>query len=202
LFANALPEHLWHAKAIYKVMYDIGMGGLLSLIFYLLLVRIPENAKRRRIRHSLERQYKIFKQDCLYVIVGITDHLIDPDKVDELLDQKAFREYFTQRVLPSQDRWHVFLNNVDEAALLRIINAVDLFREEISFALSATEVSSDEAFQFFKRLSGVIHSIRSTELGYDEIKPLSRFLWTLFSGFDFVTGYRKEDLVAMMIRSI
>jgi hypothetical protein len=33
-------------------------------------------------------------------------------------------------------------------------------------------------------------------LGYDEIKPLARFLWSVFA------GYRKEDIVKKMIDAI
>jgi hypothetical protein len=202
LFGDALPEAAWHAKAVYKALYDVGVGGLVSLFFYLLLVRIPDNIKRRRIRRGLERQYKIFKEDCLYVMLGVVDGVVDPEKVDELLDQKAFRAYFQERPTPSQDRLDIFLNGLDETGLRQILSAVDILREEIAFALSATEIPTDEAFEFFKRFSGAIHAVKDTELGYDSIKPLSRFVWTLFSGFDFVTGYQKEDVVAKMIGSI
>lgn len=202
IFGESFSETTWHVKAIYKALYDVGIGGLVSLLFYVLLVRVPENAKRRRIRRSLERQYRVFKEDCLYIMLGTVDRTIDPDKVDELIDQAAFRNYFKERLFPSQDRWHVFLDKLDEAGLLRILSAVDIFRDEISFALSAIDIPSEDAFDFFKRFSGAIHSVRSTELGYDSIKPLARFLWSLFAGFDFINGYRKEDLVAKMIKSI
>ena len=44
--------------------------------------------------------------------------------------------------------------------------------------------------------------VKDTELGYVSIKPLDHFLWTLFSGFDFIDGYQKEDLVAKMTRNL
>ncbi|NJL09063.1 MAG: hypothetical protein HC900_13110 [Methylacidiphilales bacterium] len=202
LFGDALPETAWHAKAIYKGLYDIGLGGLVSILFYLLLVRVPENAKRRRVRRSLERQFKRFKQDCLYVMLGIVNGVIDPELADELLDQNSFKLYFNVDQTQPQSRWHIFLNNLDERSLAEIIKAIDLLREEINYAIGATDISTDQTFEFLKRLSVATYSVRSTELGYDEIKPLSRFLWTLFSGFDFITGYQEEDVFAKMIRSI
>jgi hypothetical protein len=202
LFGNALPEAAWHAKAVYRTLYDTGIGGLVSLFFYLLLVRIPENVKRRRVRGSLERQYKNFKQDCLFVMLGAVDRFVDPARVDDLLDQRAFRDYFKETSTASQNRFDIFLNGLDETGLREILSAVDILREEIAFALSATDIATNEAFEFFKRFSGTIHAVRDTELGYDSIKPLARFLWTLFSGFDFVTGYQKEDPVVKMIQSI
>jgi hypothetical protein len=202
MFGDAMPETTWHAKAAYKALYDIGMGGLVSVLFYLLLVRVPENAKRRRVRSSLERQFKRFKQDCLYVMLGIVNGIIDPELADQLLDQKSFRSYFKVEQTQGQDRWDVFLNRLDETGLSQILRAIDLLREEVNYALGATDIPTDDAFNFLKRLSVAIHSVQRTELGYDEIKPLSNFLWTLFSGFDFITGCQDEDVFAKMIRSI
>jgi hypothetical protein len=202
LFTDALPETTWHAKAVYKALYDVGVGGLVSLVFYLLLVRLPDNARRERIRRSLERQYEIFKRDCLYVILEVIDGPVDPETVDELLDQKAFRAYFNGKPTPDYDRWDIFLNGLNETGLRDILSAVDVLREEIAFTLSATDIPTDKAFDFFKRFSYAIHAVKDTELEYDSIKLLSRFLWSLFSGFDFVTGYQEEDLVAKMIKSI
>ncbi|MPR13161.1 hypothetical protein [Microvirga tunisiensis] len=202
LFGDVLPETTWHAKAIYKALYDIGMGGLVSVLFYLLLVRIPENSKRRRIRRSLEVQFRRFKQDCLYVMLGTVNGSIDPRLADELLDQKAFRSYFKGKATATQDRWDVFLNNIDENELSQILRSMEILREEINFALGATDVPTDDAFNFLKRLSIASHSLQRTELGYDTIKPLSGFLWTLFSGFDIISGYQEEDVFEKMIRSI
>jgi hypothetical protein len=46
-----------------------------------------------------------------------------------------------------------------------------------------------------KRLSNAIYSMKDVTLGYDETKPLARFLWSVFAGWDFITGYREEDIV-------
>lgn len=44
--------------------------------------------------------------------------------------------------------------------------------------------------------------MRDTTLGYDEVKPLSRFLWEVFSGFNLVDGYAKGDIIQKMIASL
>ena len=38
--------------------------------------------------------------------------------------------------------------------------------------------------------------------GYDELKPLASFLWSVFTGWDASTGYRNEDIVKRMIAAI
>jgi len=44
--------------------------------------------------------------------------------------------------------------------------------------------------------------MKDVTLGYDEFKPLAGFLWSVFAGWDFITGYRKEDIVKKMIDAI
>lgn len=124
------------------------------------------------------------------------------DLVDALLDQESFRAHFNEKVSDSQTKWHVFLNELDEYHLQELLTAMEVFRDEISFVLNNTDFASDEPFEFFKRLSGAIYSMKNTTLEYDATKRLSGFLWNLFAGFDFVTGYRKEDIVKQMIRTI
>jgi hypothetical protein len=49
-----------HAKAWYKVIYDLGIGALVSLAFYLLVVRLPDYQRRQRLKRSLSAHYKAF----------------------------------------------------------------------------------------------------------------------------------------------
>jgi hypothetical protein len=44
--------------------------------------------------------------------------------------------------------------------------------------------------------------MRETTLGYDDTKSFARFLWALFTGWSFVTGYPKSDIVQDMIDAI
>jgi hypothetical protein len=44
--------------------------------------------------------------------------------------------------------------------------------------------------------------MKDVTLGYDESKLLARFLWTVFAGWDLITGYRKKDIVEKMIDAI
>jgi hypothetical protein len=70
------------------------------------------------------------------------------------------------------------------------------------FVLASTDIPDDEPFEFLKRLSAAIRSMRDTTLGYEETKPFARFLWEVFAGWDWITGYRKGDITKEMIESI
>jgi len=51
-----------NAKAWYKI-YDLAVGSVTSLLFYLLVVRLPDYQRRQRLKRSLERRYKDFRED-------------------------------------------------------------------------------------------------------------------------------------------
>ena len=76
------------------------------------------------------------------------------------------------------------------------------FKEELIFILNNTDIPKTEPFEFMKRLSAAISSMEHVTLGYDETKPLARFLLDVFAGFSYVTGYRKEDIIKKMIDAI
>ena len=79
---------------------------------------------------------------------------------------------------------------------------MEMFRNELIFVLNNTDIPKDEPFEFLKRLSRLIYSLKDVTPGYDEMKPLERFLWDVFAGFDLITGYRKDDIVKRMISEI
>jgi hypothetical protein len=51
-----------NAEAWNKVAYDLGLGGLTSLMFYGLLVRLPDWRRRRRIKRLLSNRYRVFNE--------------------------------------------------------------------------------------------------------------------------------------------
>jgi hypothetical protein len=68
--------------------------------------------------------------------------------------------------------------------------------------LNNVDIPNDETFEFLKRLSAIIYSMKDVTLGYDETKPLARFLWSVFAGWNLITGYREEDIVQKTIDAI
>ena len=121
---------------------------------------------------------------------------------EELLDQKKFKEYFKAKVTLDQDRWDRFCNKLDPYYLKELVKRMEIFRDEISFILNNVDIPSDEPFEFLKRLSAAIYSIRDTSLEYNDTKSFARFLWEIFAGFSFATGYRERDIIQEMIDAI
>jgi hypothetical protein len=196
-FPPWLHSHAWR-----KVLYDLGVGSFLSVVFYALVVRLPDHRKRQRLKKSLAKRYSDFKEDCIAEMLSAADGAYNADFPETLIDQDKFRAYFQEKVSSSQDRWDALFNNLEASHLKALITQLELLRDEIAFVLASTDISDDKSFEFFKRLSGVIALRKETSLDYDDKNRFTNFLWEIFSGFSFVSGYRKGDLIAEMIKAI
>jgi hypothetical protein len=62
-----------HAKAGYKVVYDLGIGALVSSAFYYLVVRLPDYQRRQRLKRSLELHYRVFRISCIEIMLIVAD---------------------------------------------------------------------------------------------------------------------------------
>jgi hypothetical protein len=191
-----------YAKAWYKVFYDLGIGALVSLAFYYIVVRLPEYQRRQRLKRSLELHYRAFRLNCIEIMLAVADGGYTGGQAEALLDPEEFKKYFKQKVTPDKERWHEFMNNLNEFYLVRLQTLMEQLRDELMFVLNNTDIPKEEPFEFLKRLSAAMYSMKSVTIGYDEIKPLAGFLWDVFAGWDWIKGYRKEDIVKKMIDEI
>lgn len=73
LFRRASFPERPHLQSWLKLLYDLGVGSLVSLFFYWLVVRIPEREKRNRIKRSFANHYREFKEDCIQVMLTVAD---------------------------------------------------------------------------------------------------------------------------------
>ena len=120
----------------------------------------------------------------------------------DLVDQAKFKEYFKQPVGQGQDRWDAFMNNLNKYYLHALLLKMEILRNEVTYALDNVDIHDDKSFVFLKRFSNALFSMRDTTLGYDEIKPLAGFLWSVFTGWDAVSGYSERDIVSNAIAAI
>jgi hypothetical protein len=66
-----------HAKAGYKIFYDLGIGALVTLAFYFLVVRLPDYERRQRLKRSLELHYRAFRISCIEIMLAVADGKIE-----------------------------------------------------------------------------------------------------------------------------
>jgi hypothetical protein len=194
-FTSPYPE-AWN-----KVIYDVNLGSLVSIFFYWLIVWLPEHQKRARIKRSFKAEYRSFRQDCIEFFLLMADKTFTSGLPETLLEQSAFREYFKEPVGNGRDRWGLVADALEGYYLQQVLGRMETFREEVVFVLNNVDIQTDDALAFVKRLSKAIQSVSDIS-PEDEKKGLLRFLWSIFSGWDFVTGYPKTDIIEDMIREL
>ncbi len=202
LCAHISCAHFAYLHAWEKLAYDLGVGSIVSLFFYWLVVRLPENAKRRRIRHSFARHFREFKEDSIATMLMVADDTFEWGFHQELVDQKRFREYFQQKVAPDRDRWDEVHNKMTEYSLGELLTHLEILRGEILFTMGAVDIQDEKVLEFLKRLSATIVRMRNTTPDYDSMKSFGNFMWEVFAGFSMVSGYQKSDFFEDMIRAI
>jgi hypothetical protein len=193
---------LAHSHEWEKISYDLGIGSIISLFFYWLVVRIPENVKRRRIRHSFARHFREFKEDAISTMLMVTDGTFSWGFHQELVDQKKFREYFQQQVGQGQDRWDSLHNKMTAYALNELLTQLEVLRAEIMYTMTVIDIDDEKVLEFMKRFSATIVKMRETTLDYDSMKSFGNFMYEIFSGFSLVSGYQTRDYFEDMIRAI
>lgn len=178
------------------IAYDVATACFVTLIFYFLVVWLPERLKRERMKKVFAARYASFKIDCIAIFLGLADGSYDADLPKQLLNQAQFRKYF------HGERWYSVANGLQGFPLDELITRMEIFRDDTLFVLNNTDIGNDTSFEFFQRLSAAIYERKKVNPDYDGIKSLCRFLWEIFSGWNFIDGYPKRDVIEEMIKAI
>ena len=183
-----------------NMINSLSVGFVVSSIFYFLVVYMPEYKRRSIVRESLYNQYKQFKMSCINTFLIISDSQEYSDK-EELLNLSEFRRYFKEDNKKGDNRWSAVANSLQENEyyLKEVIYYLRILNEEIRYTRNTIHLNDPEVFDFLNRLSQLIVRMESTERDYNDIKSLCRFLWSIFTGWNWIEGYRESDLIKDMI---
>lgn len=185
-----------------QIIFDITVGIIVSIFVYLLVVRLPAWQKKRRIKAHLLRCYETLKEQCLMHFLWACKQPAESAVIDNLKSLYAFKAYFNERVSADQDRWHLVLNGLTEEYVQSLVRELDIFRVELEYALTAVEVDDDIVFDFLRNLTQVLQRSHHWSDREDQLKPLSQFMWAMFTGWSFEHGYTGRDFVKEMVNSI
>ena len=185
-----------------QIAFDVSVGVLVSLFVYVLVVRIPERKKRQRLKANLRRQYSNLKEECITNFLFACNGSASLDLVDQLKDRETFKHYFKKKITPDQERWDAVLNGMNDQTVAAIVQELSIFRREVEFTLTAIDVDDPQVFAFLRHLTRALHRTGDWSSGYDEIKPMSQFMWSMHTGWDWVHGYTGKDAIAEMIDAI
>jgi hypothetical protein len=90
----------------------------------------------------------------------------------------------------------------DSEEFREIVLLLHFLSKQIEYVLHNYDFHNEELFGSFKWLEIGLIRIHSSGPGYDESKPLCRFIYGIFSGFDWVEGYRDYDFLEKRIREL
>jgi hypothetical protein len=71
-------------KVWYKIFYDLGIGSLITLSFYLLVICLPEYQQRQRLKRSLGEQYRTFRYDYIATMLSVVEGGYSTDLAENL----------------------------------------------------------------------------------------------------------------------
>jgi len=182
-----------------QLLFDLALGVLISLLLYVLVVRIPEFRKRKRHRAHLLRKYSDLKEECIMNFLFACNGTADLDLVEELKDRERFKAYFSEKVTPDQERWHAVLNGMTAPLMQSICDAIAAFRREVEYSLSAVDVDEDRSMAMLRQLTSALHAAEKWTDDYDDVKAMSRFMWSQHTGWDIISGYTNHDAVEDLI---
>lgn len=193
----------------YGLTASVLTGGLVSFFFYWLVVYVPDQRKRRIIKDNLSRMYRGIKKDMLYAVVfasrkgGRCDLQPDMETIERLMAPEGFREAFDGG-READEGFYAFENEMSDNTpeFQQILLYLEMLAKQIEFVLHNYTMDDPNLFDFFKRLDLMLLSLRRSPPGYDESKPLCKFVYEIFAGWNLVDGYRGYDPIAKMIADI
>ena len=86
----------------FKTLYDLAVGALTSLLFYLLVVRLPDYQRRQRLKGGLERHYRDFRKDCIEIMLLVADRGYSGGVSETLIEQDKFKGIVSCALLPAR----------------------------------------------------------------------------------------------------
>jgi hypothetical protein len=183
------------------ILFDLSIGLLVSVFFYLLVVWFPDRRKKKLIKKNMAEQYQSFREDTIQILLA-AQRSYEAGLPEKLSKQNEFRKYFQEPVSDSQEKWHVVLNGLNARLLEDLLVEFEILLHEVTYVLNNVDVDDPDVLSFFKRLSQAVYKLKNTTLEYDDVKHLSGFLWELFAGWSFIDGYREDDIIGVMLEKI
>lgn len=181
------------------------LTNLIAAFLFFLIVTLPETNRRYAMKNNLRRQYDDFKLSLIVIFLdkaGASHE--NPDLAEELRDIKKFRDYFNQTD-GGMSVWDKALNAIEgnKPALKEIFIELEILRSEISFVLNNASIQDKKVFSLFKYLSqAIFRKERSDPMEYDDFRLLMALLWQFLAGWEWISGYKDEDIVESLIKQI
>src|SRR5215208_4692766 len=103
LRGTILEPYLYELHNGNSIVFNLSVGYLISIFFWLLVVVFPERSRRRILRDNLSRRYQDFKEDTIQILLSSAIATHDSQLPKELCDHRKFREFFDEN---KKEHWY------------------------------------------------------------------------------------------------
>lgn len=185
------------------ILFNLSLGYLVTVFFWLLVVYIPESARRNLLRENLSRRYQDFKeeviQSLLWASIGTHDSKLPKQLAD---DHHKFRAFFDE---DKKRHWYAALNGMqgNEDRMRELTLALEMLSDEVAYVLNNVPIQDQSVHRFFKNLNENVYRLQHLDADtYDQVKHVGGFLWGMLARWNFVDGQLETDVVQEMINRL
>jgi len=185
-----------------SIVFNLSVGYLVSMLFWLLVVYLPERGRKNLLRDNLSRRYRDFREDTIQILLWAAVGTHDSTLPRELCDHRKFREFFDEN---KEEHWYAALNGLqgNKDRIDDLLLEMELFSSEVAYVLNNVSIQDSKVHAFFKRLSEHIYRLKNASVySYDQVKYLGGFLWEIHARWSIIDGQRENDVIEDMIASI
>lgn len=207
IFSEISKNKWW--PDLYNFSLNLLIGGVVSFIFYYLVVFIPQKRKKETIKNASLNMYFRIKRDIMWQVLfasmkgGRQGLESTPDFVDKLLGVQFFRDTFSGG-REANEGFYAFENQMTSSSMEfdRIVQNLRFLARQIEYVLHNCDITNEDLFQSFKRMEIALLSLQETKPGYDESEPLTGFIFRTFAGWDPVDGYIGYDRIQRALEEL
>jgi hypothetical protein len=207
-FALGLASIKWWPD-VFAISINLLTGGLVSFLFYYLVIYLPDLRKKSIIKKNLQEIYKSIKMEMLRAIVeaskkgGRTDLETSFEFVESLISPVEFKKAFKSG-REHNEGFYAFQNQMSQETpeFHQIVCCLKMLAKQVEFVLHNYTIDDPLIFAFFKQLELLLMGLQSNGAGYDESKPLCSFIWEIYAGRNFINGYTGHDPIQKMISDL
>lgn len=184
------------------IAFNLAVGFVNAVIFWFLVVVLPERKRRKVIRENLRRRYQDFRETAVLTLLHAAGIYETSDKVQELTDHRKFKAFFDA---DNKARWYDALNGLqgEPERIADLLLEMEMLADEVRYVLNKVDIDDASVHSAFKNLCAHIGRLRSHGVySHDPAKYVGQFVWGMLAQWSFVEGQMETDPIHKLIDSI
>jgi len=185
------------------IVFNLAIGYLVSLFFWVIVVYLPERKRRAMLRNNLDRTYKYFREEVIQTLLWASNAPYEGIQVEQLAnDHFAFKKFFGNG---NKSIWYDALNGIQssEERLREIYFSMEKLSLEVTYVLSSLPIHDEKIHVFLKDVNESIRTLKHYDtIDYDRVKYIGHFLWRIFARWDLYAGQMQDDPLQTVINRL